>query len=295
MRPLGRLCGLFRQHIRDNRAVAQKLTQAQKTRWLAESLCGFLSSKGFRGCGRSKEEFYRVQNSVMDKVLERRRGVPVALALIYMEVGQAAGLELRGQNFPGYFLLAFGQGKEAGLLDASENRVIDEQEAAQILGSFVVSKEGRKGLDDEDIPDDFDFDDSGPLMVEIGDSWRQERLPKVEFLYRMVGNLDYVWARVLGKNFTPGENEFAPRWSHPLFACGRIAACMQAVDLKCQELMFEIEDEIEEIRKEVEEELGGESNSSNSSNYTTAAPREISSARVCHPALLFVMCEFAGA
>jgi regulator of sirC expression with transglutaminase-like and TPR domain len=41
----------------------------------------------------------------LNEVLERRTGIPITLALIYMEVARRAGLRADGVNFPGHFLV----------------------------------------------------------------------------------------------------------------------------------------------------------------------------------------------
>src|SRR5580765_56767 len=44
-------------------------------------------------------------NSCLNQVLDRRTGIPITLALLYMEVARRAGLDVQGINFPGHFLL----------------------------------------------------------------------------------------------------------------------------------------------------------------------------------------------
>jgi len=45
------------------------------------------------------------RNSFLNEVLDRRTGIPIALALVYMEVARRAGITVEGINFPGHFLL----------------------------------------------------------------------------------------------------------------------------------------------------------------------------------------------
>jgi len=45
------------------------------------------------------------RNSCLNEVLDRRTGIPITLALLYMEVARRAGLRIEGVNFPGHFLL----------------------------------------------------------------------------------------------------------------------------------------------------------------------------------------------
>lgn len=45
------------------------------------------------------------RNSCLNVVLERRRGIPITLSVVYMDVARRAGLHLEGVNFPGHFLV----------------------------------------------------------------------------------------------------------------------------------------------------------------------------------------------
>jgi regulator of sirC expression with transglutaminase-like and TPR domain len=47
------------------------------------------------------------RNSFLNEVMDRRTGVPISLALLYIEVARRAGLRVYGINFPGHFLLGF--------------------------------------------------------------------------------------------------------------------------------------------------------------------------------------------
>jgi regulator of sirC expression with transglutaminase-like and TPR domain len=57
---------------------------------------------GFEG---NREDYYDPRNSFLNDVLERRKGIPITLALIYMEVGRRIGFPLFGVGMPGHFLL----------------------------------------------------------------------------------------------------------------------------------------------------------------------------------------------
>jgi regulator of sirC expression with transglutaminase-like and TPR domain len=45
------------------------------------------------------------RNSFLNDVLDRRTGIPITLALVYMEVARRAGIAIEGVNFPGHFLM----------------------------------------------------------------------------------------------------------------------------------------------------------------------------------------------
>lgn len=57
---------------------------------------------GFRG---NQAEYYDPRNSYLNDVLERRCGIPISLAIVYLTLGERLGLELRGVSFPGHFLV----------------------------------------------------------------------------------------------------------------------------------------------------------------------------------------------
>lgn len=68
-----------------------------------DALCTFLfREKGFHG---DCEDYHDPANSYLDRVLERRRGIPITLAVVMMEVGRRVGVPLLGVGFPGHFLV----------------------------------------------------------------------------------------------------------------------------------------------------------------------------------------------
>ncbi len=57
---------------------------------------------GFRG---NRTRYDDPRNSFLNEVLDRRTGIPISLAVVYLEVAQRAGVKISGVNFPGHFLL----------------------------------------------------------------------------------------------------------------------------------------------------------------------------------------------
>ncbi len=55
-------------------------------------------------CG-NDEHYNDTRNSFLNEVLERRTGIPISLAIVYIEVARRAGVLVDGINFPGHFLL----------------------------------------------------------------------------------------------------------------------------------------------------------------------------------------------
>ena len=57
---------------------------------------------GFWG---NTDDYYDPRNSYLNDVLDRKTGLPITLAVVYMEIGRRIGLPLQGVSFPGHFLV----------------------------------------------------------------------------------------------------------------------------------------------------------------------------------------------
>jgi len=87
-------------------------TRADRLRALRNYLYG---EAGFKGTG--DDEFFDPRNSLLNEVIDRKKGLPILLALVFIEVGRAIGLELAGVSFPGNFLVKTVDGGPELLLD----------------------------------------------------------------------------------------------------------------------------------------------------------------------------------
>ena len=61
---------------------------------------------GFSG---NQRDYYDPDNSFLNRVLETRRGIPITLALVYLEVGRRLGLNCYGVGLPGHFLVGLAE------------------------------------------------------------------------------------------------------------------------------------------------------------------------------------------
>lgn len=57
------------------------------------------------------------RNSLLNVVLERRLGIPITLAVVFMEAARGAGVPVQGIAFPGHFLLRGGADDQPLILD----------------------------------------------------------------------------------------------------------------------------------------------------------------------------------
>jgi regulator of sirC expression with transglutaminase-like and TPR domain len=68
----------------------------------AQAVLDLLRLEGFRGNASDDED---VENSFIDRVLERGQGLPITLGVLAMHLSRSAGFEMAGISFPGHFLV----------------------------------------------------------------------------------------------------------------------------------------------------------------------------------------------
>lgn len=72
--------------------------------------------EGFTG---NREAYRDPRNSFLDEVLTSRRGLPITLSVLYVDIARRLGFEADGVGFPGHFL-----SKVSGLRDAEDGEII---------------------------------------------------------------------------------------------------------------------------------------------------------------------------
>ncbi|MEU3754420.1 transglutaminase-like domain-containing protein [Streptomyces olivoreticuli] len=79
---------------------------AAPRQWAA-ALADLLGERcGFRG---SPADYRRLESSLLGEVLQRRRGLPILLSVVWMEVARRAGAPVYGVALPGHFVIGFGE------------------------------------------------------------------------------------------------------------------------------------------------------------------------------------------
>ena len=96
---------------------------------------------GFVG---NQEDYYDPRNSFLNDVIERRKGIPISMAVVLMALGRRLGLQVEGVGFPGHFLVR--AGGEAGIyLDPfNSGQVLDRADllelARTVTGSASIAR-----------------------------------------------------------------------------------------------------------------------------------------------------------
>lgn len=111
--------------------VAARLSAHADPAAQCEALAEVLAREhDFRG---STAAFRHEWASHLHQVLERRRGLPILLAAVWMEVGRMAGLEVAGIGLPGHFLVRVG-GRNGVYADPfSGGRILSVDECRKIV------------------------------------------------------------------------------------------------------------------------------------------------------------------
>jgi regulator of sirC expression with transglutaminase-like and TPR domain len=120
------------------------------------------------------------RNSFLNQVLERRTGIPISLALLYMEVARRAGLPMEGVNFPGHFLLRCPARRA---LPDAEDLIIDAFHGGALLSREQLRRQesARRGSDE----------------LELSESRLLPHASKPQILARMLLNLKRVYVQML--------------------------------------------------------------------------------------------------
>ena len=133
-----------------------------------------------QGFAANRKQYDDPRNSFLNNVIDRRTGIPITLALVYIEVSRRAGLQIDGVNFPGHFLLRVRPDGPYGAPGDAEQVIVDPFHGGAILSEIDCRKLLRSHAGDE-IP----FD---RRML--------ARATKPEIIVRMLVNLKRIYVRM---------------------------------------------------------------------------------------------------
>lgn len=94
---------------------------------------------GYRG---DAETYDDLANANLLRVLERRKGLPVALGILWIHAARAAGFEAKGANMPAHFLVGLDAGSGPVILDPFDRgRVVPLEELGSRLAAIDAGTE----------------------------------------------------------------------------------------------------------------------------------------------------------
>jgi regulator of sirC expression with transglutaminase-like and TPR domain len=86
--------------------------------------------------GGNANNFYDPDNSFIHVLLRTRRGIPISLALLWMELAQGLGLTVRGVGFPGHFMVKVNLPMGQAVIDPLSGRSLSREELSERLEPF---------------------------------------------------------------------------------------------------------------------------------------------------------------
>lgn len=122
--------------VRLKRRMPADIAQIPKLRLLNNF---FYQELGFAG---NLNDYYNPDNSYLHKVLSSRRGLPISLAVIYMELAQQIGLDVKGISFPGHFLMKLSVKSGDIILDPFNGTSLSREDIEERLEPYFINGRG---------------------------------------------------------------------------------------------------------------------------------------------------------
>ena len=104
----------------------------------------FFHELGFAG---NLNNYYDRNNSLLPAVLASRRGIPITLALLYIEFANQAGLVAQGISFPGHFLIKVHMPRGEVVIDPFNGHSLSRETLEERLHPYRM-QEGLVGEDE---------------------------------------------------------------------------------------------------------------------------------------------------
>jgi len=134
--------------------------------------------------GGNLNDYYDPENSYLSAVLRSRRGIPISLAVLWMELALGLGLNASGVAFPGHFMLKVSLTKGQVVMDPLTGESLSREDLSERLEPFR-----RRGLQRDDF--------EAPIGLYL------QPAPARDIIARMLRNLKEIhrtqedWARLV--------------------------------------------------------------------------------------------------
>ena len=151
----------LRQRVAADAAPMAKLLQLNQY---------FFKELGFGG---NLNDYYAPDNSFLHHVVQSRRGIPISLAVLWLELAQGMGLDATGISFPGHFLVKVGLPVGQAVIDPMTGQSFSREDLLTMLEPYRSAGKG----------EDFDV----PLGLYL------QSAPSRDMLVRMLRNLKEIY------------------------------------------------------------------------------------------------------
>ncbi len=137
------------------------------------------------GFGPNPNDFYAPENSYLHQIIENRRGIPISLAILMMELGQQIGLNIRVASFPNHFMMRISLQQGEIIMDPLNGESLSKNQLQEMLDPYLDAKGYRGDL-------------SLPLNIFLRASSSREILSRFMRNLKMIYSEDERWERLIG-------------------------------------------------------------------------------------------------
>ena len=144
------------------------------------------------GFGGNVNDYYDPDNSYLNTVLRTRRGIPITLAVLWLELATELGLNARGVAFPGHFMVKVNLPKGQVVIDPFSGQSLSREELAERLEPFR-QRANSNSNNSSGLGDEFEV----PMGLYL------QSAPPREIISRMLRNLQEIhktqedWPRLI--------------------------------------------------------------------------------------------------
>jgi regulator of sirC expression with transglutaminase-like and TPR domain len=125
------MIGMLAQRVKSSDDLTTKIQQLNNF---------FYVEQGFHS---NADDYYNPENSLLNKVIDARQGIPISLAILYLRFAEAIGIQSFGISFPGHFLVGIDDDGEKLVIDPYDNgKQLDKSHLFELLAKagMAISK-----------------------------------------------------------------------------------------------------------------------------------------------------------
>ncbi len=93
------------------------------------------------GFGGNLNDYYATGNSYIHALLESRLGIPISMAVVWLELAQGIGLNATGVSFPGHFLIKISLPMGQAVIDPLTGQSFSGEKLSEMLEPYRLSQD----------------------------------------------------------------------------------------------------------------------------------------------------------
>jgi regulator of sirC expression with transglutaminase-like and TPR domain len=93
------------------------------------------------GFGGNLNDYYSSANSYIHELVETRRGIPISMAVVWLELAQGIGLTATGVSFPGHFLIKISLPMGQAVIDPLSGQSFSGEKLSEMLEPYRLTQD----------------------------------------------------------------------------------------------------------------------------------------------------------